>query len=507
MANGPTPCLARRARPRGYVVIELNPHSGFGNKLCLLWRALEVALLLNRALWVHMSPDVHEYIAPDPALRGLVRWELKPPPGAASDLIPYEDLVPARRVTSPPSLNTSRHIELSGVPQEFPGWRDEDAGFLPELPCLALHILRPRPSIEAAVNALLAKAKYTVAMHVRTTDADMVDRMTGRDDILARTAQIFSALPFIGRRLRRLAVAPTPPLHARADVARRHLGLALGGVKPGCDRDAGNLSLVADCAERLGGHRASEGSTRDVMLFEASDSSATDAWFRSRVAGLVQTEGVPVHTGREIDDEHKSALAKVSSRRVLTAEFGNGCADSSDNSCAALRYTSTSSFCRAPMRSCPTVTARAPTSQMPSCCATARAPRGARARPAYAHTCTRTARATRARTCAGARLGSYRAVDCSRLRPYPSHTHVDWKNEAGGADVGSMLLRLRYSAPGLALALCLFFGCLLALVCVCCVCRLRCGLFGRYTLMEYVKGHAQYYDNTALPPRLAQVAE
>ena len=70
-----------------------------------------------------------------------------------------------------------------------------------------------------------------------------------------------------------------------------------------------------------------------------------------------------------------------------------------------------------------------------------------------------------------------------------------------------MLLRLRYSTPGLALALCLFFGCLLALVCVCCVCRLRCGLFGRYTLMEYVKGHAQYYDNTALPPRLAQVAE
>ena len=317
MANGPTPCLARRARPRGYVVIELNPHSGFGNKLCLLWRALEVALLLNRALWVHMSPDVHEYIAPDPALRGLVRWELKPPPGAASDLIPYEDLVPARRVTSPPSLNTSRHIELSGVPQEFPGWRDEDAGFLPELPCLALHILRPRPSIEAAVNALLAKAKYTVAMHVRTTDADMVDRMTGRDDILARTAQIFSALPFIGRRLRRLAVAPTPPLHARADVARRHLGLALGGVKPGCDRDAGNLSLVADCAERLGRLRASKGSTRDVTLFEASDSSATDAWFRSRVAGLVQTEGVPVHTGREIDDEHKSALAKVSSRRVF----------------------------------------------------------------------------------------------------------------------------------------------------------------------------------------------
>ena len=118
-------------------------------------------------------------------------------------------------------------------------------------------------------------------MHVRTTDADMVQRMTGHDDILAR----LSRLAHSSRRLDQLAgPSNSPSAEPGAEPSGRRLGLALVGVKPGCDQ--GYLDTVAACAQKLAAARRESGAARGqaatVALFEASDSSTTDAWFKVR---------------------------------------------------------------------------------------------------------------------------------------------------------------------------------------------------------------------------------
>ena len=124
------------------------------------------------------------------------------------------------------------------------------------------------------------RSDWTAAMHVRTTDADMVQRMTGHDDILAR----LSRLAHSSRRLDQLAgPSNSPSAEPGAEPSGRRLGLALVGVKPGCDQ--GYLDTVAACAQKLAAARresASSGPAERVALFEASDSSTTDAWFKVR---------------------------------------------------------------------------------------------------------------------------------------------------------------------------------------------------------------------------------
>ena len=50
-------------------------------------------------------------------------------------------------------------------------------------------------------------------------------------------------------------------------------------------------------------------------MFEASDSSKTDDWFRARMPRLVQSAGLPVHTGRQVDSDHQHMMTKVSEAR------------------------------------------------------------------------------------------------------------------------------------------------------------------------------------------------
>ena len=156
------PCLdghagATSGRRRGHVVHHLKKGGGFGNKLTQMWRSLEVAVLLNRTLWVHMEPSIHQFIKPDPMLRGLVRWELEPPSAQKLEPVRYDRLIPSLRHASSAadSLHLKSHITLTEVSTDFPGWHADDAGFLPSLPCLATHLLRPAPPIEAEVDALL----------------------------------------------------------------------------------------------------------------------------------------------------------------------------------------------------------------------------------------------------------------------------------------------------------------------------------------------------------------
>ena len=157
-----TPCLgehagARSGRRRGYVVHHLKRGGGFGNKLTSMWRSLEVAVLLDRTLWVHMEPSIHQFITPDTSLRGLVRWEVEPPPAQKLEPVRYDRLIPSLRHASSAahSLHLKSHITLTEVSTDFPGWHADDAGFLPSLPCLAARLLRPAPLIEAEVDALL----------------------------------------------------------------------------------------------------------------------------------------------------------------------------------------------------------------------------------------------------------------------------------------------------------------------------------------------------------------
>ena len=84
-----------------------------------------------------------------------------------------------------------------------------------------------------------------------------------------------------------------------------------GETKPGCDRDFLNFSRLASCGAKLGAGRTRRQNTTKTLFFGASDSSPTDAWFRSHVPGVVQSEGAPVHTGREVLPEERALLGKV----------------------------------------------------------------------------------------------------------------------------------------------------------------------------------------------------
>jgi hypothetical protein len=334
--------------------------------------------------------------------------------------------LPTLRSSRDEALNMSTRLKetvgpdfsLLEIPQEFPGWRDDDCGFLPSLPCVAWNLVQPTAPIEAAVHATLNHTAHSVAMHVRTSDADMVGHMSAKDDweawiakTLAHSAFIRGITGFAGRRLQQpLAALPSvAPPFAPADE-RRRLVLAFGlfhTQKAGCDKDAGNLELLPSCAQRV----AQASGWRAVTMFEASDSSQTDAWFKGRVSGLVQAEGVPVHTGREVDAQSKASLAKayidffVLARATALVSNCNG--ESTFVGAAKLLRDG------------------APTHR---------------------------------------NLHSYRAVDCARLAPFPANTHVEWKRD------GMTMREYVHARPGNVLAAELigvptFIICLLVLCC------------------------------------------
>ena len=310
----PPPTSASR---NGVILHKYKFSGGFGNMLIKLFRALEVAVLLERQLWVYTAgADIEPYWGPQSNLSGLVRWTTEPPPQASTaPTVPYDSLLPLARKKSEArrladelkAKHPGGFITLGDIPQAFPGWLPSDGNILPSMPCLAALILTPTPTVSQAVSGLLERhGRFSVALHARTSDADMVRHMTGRDDVAAALALNLLGK---GRRLgegRRLALT---------------LGV-MGEHKPGCDRDFMNFTRIAACGAAAAvshqpHHTAASAVpplselTKTMAVFQASDSSPTDGWFRDHYAGLIQSEGEAMHTGREVQGVKKTWLGKV----------------------------------------------------------------------------------------------------------------------------------------------------------------------------------------------------
>ena len=258
------------------------------------------------------------------------------------------------------------------MPQDFPGWLPDDGAILPSLPCIVAHFLQPAAAIEAQVVAALNSSAATIAMHMRTDDSNMVSRLSGSDDWSAWLASKMSH-------------------HEKHPASHgRRLGLAYR-AKEGCDR--GDEELVLACASRVaasvhaapkatlapdkwrkGVHGATISARQPaVAFFEASDSSAVDARFKALLPALVQSEGVPVHTGRDIEASSKRFAGKVYVDFFILARAS------------------------ALVTNCPAES-------------------------------TFIAHIKLLRDAAG--LPTYRATDCgAALLPYPAHVHVNWKAE------------------------------------------------------------------------------
>jgi len=287
----------------GFVVHNWVRPGGFGNKLDRLWNAMELAFVLNRTLLVTTAGDsTADYLKVGFSHRdkhrtsgGFVQWHAKVPDDAKSCGMTFDDLMPRCRTTGAACVaelagKSCDYVTLlGGEGSYFPTWRQDvsNSAFFAQLPCVAAHVMQPAESIDAQVTALL-NASHTVAVHVRSNDRDMMNRMTGNDDAAALITRSFFG-------------------------GRRRLNLAMGGIsgdlpRAGCD-GAGLGSMLVSLEHLLG--CLDQLRRPGTVVFEASDSTRTDGWFRERVPGLVQSEGVPVHSGREIDAKNKGDAAKV----------------------------------------------------------------------------------------------------------------------------------------------------------------------------------------------------
>ena len=386
----------RNPKRSGYVVHEMQKYGGLGNKFVLLWRALEVALLLDRQLWV--VTNGMPYLAAPPTLGGFLTWSHHPPPDEQSAVardVDYSSIVPAARKDAAPAIAATRaakYLRLNKVAQEFPGWRQDDVGFLPALPCIAHHVLVPSPAVDAQLQSVLNRSALTIAVHVRNNDADMMKRMSGRDDMAAKLLQSFS--PF--RDGRRLDELDTDGEGGYDGAHGRRLSLAFGlfgKARTGCDKDSTNLNLIVGCATQVANTLTALRGTGAYQIFEASDSSATDQWFRRTLGpGLAQSAGVPVHTGRHLDPSFSASLSKV-----YVDFFALARADAFISQCNG-----ESTF---------------------------------------------TANAKLLRDAVD--LPTYRAFECAQLQPYPAHTHVDWHSQIREGGLVSTIVHLPDTAPGI----------------------------------------------------------
>lgn len=245
---------------------------GFGNQLCRLWHAFEIALLLQRKLWIFTDDAPIAAFLESPDLPNIVKWTNNPP--EAMEYVNYR-MTAGDRLKTFNLLNATKYISLKNLPNSFPSYTKIVYNqFSTLLPCFAFHVIKPIAMINDAITNT-SGAQPIVAIHARTSDGDMVKRMTGTDDWHVFLTQV---------------------IHAR----RANLAF---GQKPSCDKDALNLELMSTCA-------ASHMSPRTV-LFESSDSSDVDLWFRERFPAIIQTPGIPVHTARKIHASQQNNIAKV----------------------------------------------------------------------------------------------------------------------------------------------------------------------------------------------------
>jgi len=164
----------------------------------------------------------------------------------------------------------------------------------------SLHLLQPTDAVEWQVTKILNATPHTIAMHVRSNDRDMMARMTGKDDMGAMFSKWLS--------------------HGTAGGHGRSLALAMGGIKgdlprAGCDGgDLGSMEASLErlmaCAYHIQGELGRAGDPSPA-IFAASDSTSVDHWFKAAYPAIKQSEGVPVHTGRQIEAPFSDDVTKV----------------------------------------------------------------------------------------------------------------------------------------------------------------------------------------------------
>ena len=163
---------------------------------------------------------------------------------------------------------------------------------------------RPIPSHapyhrDARTRTLYTNARASLLCVVRT-HRDMMTRMTGKDDWGAMFSKWLS--------------------YGTARGHGRSLALAMGGIKgdlprAGCDGgDLGtmeaSLEKLMSCAHRVQGELGRAGEPSPA-IFAASDSSSVDRWFKATYPAIRQSEGVPVHTGRQVEAPFADDVTKV----------------------------------------------------------------------------------------------------------------------------------------------------------------------------------------------------